>query len=89
MSWNTLPWPVIWTGPALRDLEKLDRTIARQVREAVNRLADTGQGDMKHLRSPLEGHRLRVRDWRVLLSVDEVAGTLTVRHIRHRSKAYR
>jgi mRNA-degrading endonuclease RelE of RelBE toxin-antitoxin system len=85
----TTPERVIWTEPALKDLGKLDPPVARQVRGAVNLLAETGQGNLARLHSPLSGYRLRVRDWRVLLSLDRQAQTVTVRAIEHRSKVYK
>ena len=78
---------IVWTEPAIESLGKLDRQIARQVDKAVNRLAETGQGDFAHLRPPETGYGLRVRDWRVLLDMDEAAGTITVHWVEHRSKA--
>lgn len=87
------PWPVIWSitwsEPARRALDKLDRSVARRIAEAIGRLAETGQGDLLRLRPPLEGHRPRVGDWRIFLSLDDAAGTLTVERIRHRREAYR
>lgn len=80
---------LIWTEPALDDWARLDRQVARQIDRALTRLAERGQGDLSHLKRPLEGHRLRVRDWRVLLSLDRQAETITVRAIEHRSKAYK
>ena len=80
---------IIWTEPAQDDMDKLDRQVARQVDRAVTRLAETGRGDLIHLRPPLEGHRLRVRGWRVSLYLDMEAGTIMVRRVEHRSRAYR
>jgi len=82
-----MKWRVEWADPALRELSKLDRQVARQITEAVGRLAETGQGDVIHLGSPLSGYRLRVRDWRVFMDRD--GDTLTVTAIRHRREAYR
>ena len=84
-----MTWSVVWSGPARRALDKLDKPIARRIAEAIGRLAEAGQGDIIHLRPPLEGHRLRVGDWRVFLFFDDAAGTLTVERIRHRREAYR
>ncbi|MHB0874683.1 MAG: type II toxin-antitoxin system RelE family toxin [Anaerolineae bacterium] len=84
-----MTFEIIWTEPALDDWAKLDRQVARQIDRALTRLAETGEGDLSHLKRPLEGHRLRVRDWRVLLYLDRQAGTVTVRAIEHRSKAYK
>jgi len=80
---------VIWTEPALKDLANLDRPIARQVREAVNLLAETGQGDFTRLHSPLSGYRLRVRDWRLLIELDREAETVTVHAVERRDRAYK
>ncbi len=80
---------VIWTEPAKRDLKRLDVPAARRVGEAIVRLAETEQGDVKKLRAPLPGYRLRVGDWRVSFERDRDAGTLTVRRVRHRRDAYR
>lgn len=84
-----MKWHVIWTDPAERDFDRLDRPIARRVVRAIARLAETGQGDLARLRPPEEGFRLRVQDWRVLLWLDDGAGTITLRRIRHRRDAYR
>ncbi len=80
---------IVWTEPALDDWGKLDRQVAEQVDRALDRLAESGEGDLSRLHPPLEGYRLRVRDWRVLLYLDKKAGTVTVRAIEHRSRAYK
>lgn len=80
---------VIWTEPTQDDMDKLDRQVARQVDRAVTRLAETGHGDLIHLKPPLEGYRPRVRDWRVSLYLNVEANTITVRRVEHRSRAYK
>ena len=37
-----MTWTLIWTRPALRDMKKLDRRLARRIREGVMSLAETG-----------------------------------------------
>jgi mRNA interferase RelE/StbE len=78
---------VLWTRSALRDLGGIDREQARRIRDAVERLAATGQGDAKSLRGATADARLRVGDYRVLFDADETA--LTVLRVRHRREAYR
>ena len=58
--------PVEWTAPALEDMASLDNSVAVRVKEAVERFAQTGAGNLKALRGmhPPE-FRLRVGDWRV------------------------
>ncbi|MHB0875935.1 MAG: type II toxin-antitoxin system RelE family toxin [Anaerolineae bacterium] len=80
---------VIWANPAEHDLRRLDRDVARRVREAVARFAETGEGDIARLRPPAAGYCLRVGDWRVLVYIDRQAGTLTVRAVDHRSRIYK
>ena len=55
-----------WTDAALDDMAALDKSIARRIKQAVERFAETGVGDLKKLRGidPPE-HRLRVGDYRV------------------------
>jgi mRNA-degrading endonuclease RelE of RelBE toxin-antitoxin system len=59
---------VIWEPAAVRDLRRLDPPIAAQVRDAVQRFASTGQGDISALHGKLAGAlRLRFRGWRIFL----------------------
>lgn len=78
---------IVWTRPALGSLSKLDPPVAKQVIRALDRLADTGEGDVSRLRPPLVGMRLRVCDWRVLFDQDEAGGIITGHCVEHRSKA--
>ena len=84
-----MSWQVTWSESARASLRKLDRQVAREVIQAVSRLAGTGAGDVTHLRPPESGHRLRVRDWRVFLDMDNATGTLTVHRVERRDKAYK
>jgi len=77
-----------WTDASLEDMATLDQGMARRVKQAVERLAVTGAGNVKKLQGidPPE-HRLRVGDWRVRFEVDGV--TLRVLRVRNRKEAYR
>lgn len=79
---------ILWWPAALRDLRKLDPIVARQIRDAVQRYADTGQGNVKRLRPPDTGLRLRVGDWRVRF-LTQPGGLISVQRVLHRSRAYR
>jgi mRNA-degrading endonuclease RelE of RelBE toxin-antitoxin system len=77
-----------WTEAALEDLAALDRGIARRVKQAIERFADIGAGNVKKLQGldPPE-YRLRVGDYRVRFHlVDE---TIRVLRVRNRREAYR
>ncbi|MGB7759006.1 MAG: type II toxin-antitoxin system RelE/ParE family toxin [Bryobacteraceae bacterium] len=77
---------VEWTGTALEDMAALDKGIARRVKQAIERFADSGAGNLKRL----QGHRparLRVGDYRVRFHQrDEV---IQVLRVRNRREAYR
>lgn len=77
-----------WTETALEDMAALDRGIARRVRQAVERFADTGAGSVKRLHGiePPE-YRLRVGDYRVRFHIDDE--TVRVLRVRNRREAYR
>jgi mRNA-degrading endonuclease RelE of RelBE toxin-antitoxin system len=79
---------LVWWPAAIRDLRKLDPPVARQVRDAILRYAGSGQGDVKRLRPPDTGLRLRVGDWRVRFHIQPDGG-LSIQRVLHRSQAYR
>ena len=66
----------------------LDKGIARSIKRAVERFADTGAGSVKKLQGidPPE-FRLRVGDYRVRFHQD--GQTIRVLRVRNRSEAYR
>lgn len=77
-----------WTGTALEDMAGLDKGIARRVKTAVERFAETGAGNVMRLTAitPPE-FRLRVGDYRVRFHND--GATITVLRVRNRREAYR
>lgn len=66
----------------------LDKGIARRVKQAVERFAETGAGSVKKLQGidPPE-YRLRVGDVRVRLELE--AETVRILRVRNRREAYR
>ena len=79
---------VEWTETALEDMAALDKGIARRVKQAVERFADTGAGNVKRLQGidPPE-YRLRVGDYRVRFHMNDE--TVQVLRVRNRREAYR
>jgi mRNA interferase RelE/StbE len=79
---------VEWTGSALEDMAGLDKGIARRVKGAVERFAETGAGNVKKLKGvdPPE-YRLRAGDYRVRFELD--AETVRILRVRNRREAYR
>jgi mRNA-degrading endonuclease RelE of RelBE toxin-antitoxin system len=78
-----------WSPQARSDLKEIEREQAMQILMALTRYAETGEGDIKHLRGKLTGtRRLRVGDWRVRLQ-EKKDGIIYILAVSHRSTAYR
>ena len=79
------------TAEAERDLNRLDRTAERRVRERLKELAPAPYSP--RLSKPLKmfpGTRsARVGDWRILYEIAEEEGLIRVTAIRPRREAYR
>lgn len=65
-----MTWRVELTNRARRDLRALDNVAARRVIAALDRLAQTGSGNVRSLQGSGTELRLRVGSWRVLLIFD-------------------
>jgi len=76
-----------WTGQARADVRQLDVPTAMRIFVAVQRFAETGEGDVSKLRGTDE-LRLRVGDYRVRF-VEPDAATMQIKRVLHRSAAYR
>ena len=84
-------YEIEWTAPALRELRKLDKPLARRILTAVTKLgvhprppgvrALTGQ--------PTGTMRLRIGDYRVVYVVQDDLVLVTVVRIAHRREVYR
>jgi mRNA-degrading endonuclease RelE of RelBE toxin-antitoxin system len=77
-----------WTEAALEDMAALDKGNARRAKQAVERFAETGAGNVKRLHGidPPE-YRLRVGDYRVRFHLHDE--TVQVLRVRNRKQAYR
>ena len=79
---------VIWSPEARADLRAIDRETAMQILRCLDRYLATRAGDVKKLKPPLTGFRLRCGDYRVFFDPqDETAIGITA--VRHRREAYR
>jgi mRNA-degrading endonuclease RelE of RelBE toxin-antitoxin system len=79
---------VEWTETALEDMAALDKGIARRVKQAAERFADTCAGNVKGFQGiePPE-YRLRVGDYRVRFHQEDE--TFRILRVRNRREAYR
>ena len=84
-----MSWRVLWTRRSSKDLRKLDPPTQDRVLAVLERLAESGTGDLKKLKdvSPPEW-RLRAGDVRIRLDRDAAARSITVLRVLRRDKAY-
>ena len=83
-------WCVEITRPAERDIRRLDRPVRERILIAIEGLAgDAPAGDTKRMSgiTPTQW-RLRVGDWRVLVSLDAAEQVIYVKHVLPRGRAY-
>lgn len=78
-----------WQPVAKAQLRAIDRATAIEILEAIDHYLVSGQGDVKPLRPPLAGLRLRVGDWRVLFKPTKDDRAIVIDRVAHRSAAYR
>ena len=79
---------VIWSPEARADLRGIDREIALQILYCVNRYLASLTGDVKKLKPPRTGFRLRCGDYRVFFEPKD-ENTIEITGLRNRREAYR
>jgi len=84
-----MKYEVRWTPQSMRDMKRLDPSVARRILDGVRRLANEQYGDVRKLAGYDDEYRLRIGDWRVRFTVDTQAKTLIVLRVLHRSDAYK
>jgi mRNA interferase RelE/StbE len=82
-------WEVVWEKRAADALRRLDATTARRIGQAVTRLAELEQGDVKRLHGREQEWRLRVGDWRVRFRYETPTHTMIILRVLPRGRAYR
>lgn len=77
-----------WTTDAVRDLEKLDRAVAKRIVRKTTWLSENfEQITPEPLSGDLSGtYKLRVGSWRVIYTIENL--TLVIRFIGHRKEIY-
>lgn len=77
-----------WSGSALDDVAGLEKESARRIRQAVERFAATGAGDVRRLQGiePAE-FRLRAGDYRIRFRLS--GRTIQILRVLNRREAYR
>ena len=78
---------IIWSKSAIRELQKIDRPIAKRIFEAVGKSKkEPYRYVIKLVNSPF--YRLRVGDYRVILDIQENKLRILVIKVGHRKKIY-
>ncbi len=77
-----------WSTEARTDLRAIDRETAVQILHCVDRYLASRIGDVKKLKLPFTGFRLRCGDYRVFFDLKD-ANTIQIIAVRHRRQAYR
>jgi mRNA-degrading endonuclease RelE of RelBE toxin-antitoxin system len=79
---------VVWSPEARADLRAIVRDTAMQILHCVGRYLANRTGDVKKLKPPLNGFRLRCGDYRVFFDQRDER-TIDVTAVRNRREAYR
>jgi mRNA-degrading endonuclease RelE of RelBE toxin-antitoxin system len=78
----------IWSPEARADLRAIDRETAIQILHCLDRYLSGRAGDVKKLKPPETGFRLRCGDYRIFFDHAGEA-TIGITRVRHRREAYR
>jgi mRNA-degrading endonuclease RelE of RelBE toxin-antitoxin system len=79
---------VQWSPEARGDLRAIDREVALQILYCVDRFLTSRTGEVKKLKPPISGFRLRCGDYRVFFDL-KGNDTIQITAVRHRKEAYR
>ena len=79
---------VTWSPEARADLRSIDRSTALEILHCLARYLATRTGDIKFLKPPLAGFRLRCGDYRLFFEARDDT-TIEINGVAHRREAYR
>ena len=79
---------IIWSNEARDDLRRIDRETALDILHCTDRYLTTRSGDVKKLKPPQTGFRLRCGAYRLFFELQNET-TIEVIGVRHRREAYR
>ncbi len=79
---------ILWSPEARADLRAIDRQTAVDILHCIDRYLSTRNGDVKKLKPPQSGFRLRCGDYRIFFE-QPVEQAISVLGVRHRREAYR
>lgn len=79
---------IAWSLEARADLRAIDRGSALDILHCIDRYLITRSADVKKLKPPMIGFRLRCGDYRIFFNQTGEDG-ISITGVRHRSDAYR
>lgn len=79
---------VVWSPEGRADLRAIDRETALQILYCIDRYLASRAGDVKKLKPPFTGFRLRCGDYRVFFDLKD-ENTIAITAVRNRREAYR
>lgn len=79
---------VIWSPEARADLRSIDRETAMQILLCLDRYLAMRLGDVKKLKVPLNGFRLRCADYRLFFDYTQERA-IEITGVRNRKDAYK
>lgn len=84
-----MPWRVMITRPAEKDLTAIPKHDRQTIIAALRRFTDDPRAvDLRKLTGREREWRLRVGRWRALLRLDNASGTIVVLRVLPRGSAY-
>jgi mRNA interferase RelE/StbE len=83
-------YAVSFRRSAEKDMRKLDAAVQRRVLRAIDGLAKDPRPDgCRKLVGSDDAFRIRIGDYRVIYTVDDVVRIVAIENVRHRRDAYR
>jgi mRNA-degrading endonuclease RelE of RelBE toxin-antitoxin system len=79
---------VVWSPEARADLRAIERETAMQILHCIDRYLASRTGDVKKLKPPRTGFRLRCGDYRVFFDLKD-ENAIEIAGVKHRREAYR
>ena len=79
---------VVWSPEARAELRAIDRKTALEILHCLDHYLGTRTGDVKRLKPPLNGFRLRCGDYRIFFDAKDER-TIYITAVKHRREAYR
>ncbi len=79
---------IVWSPEARANLRAVDRETALAILHCVARYVESRSGDVKKLKPPFAGFRLRCGDYRIFFDLKD-GDTIDITAVLHRKEAYR